>query len=189
MTRTRRSRATAVAAFLASAPVLAGCGVGFDANTLKPYAPTEATVTSAKGIHISQAFLLGPEPGSTLAAGSGTPLYLALTNSNETADTLTAATVEGADTGQNGPALSLSLPPQQLVRTGNADVVVTLPSAVSGGEYVTVNLQFSNAGAVPISVPVIPRSREFATYPPAPPSQSPAPTPTPTETPTADAEP
>lgn len=174
MTRTSRSRViTAAAAFLAAVPALAGCGVGFDANTIKPYAPTEATAVTSKGIAISQAFLLGPEPGGQLAPGENAPLYMAITNTNEGTDTLVGATTEG-DIGKVKIESPIQLPQNTLVHTrgesgGPARVVIEkLYRVLTGGEYVTVNLQFNNAGVVPISVPVIPRSREFATFPPAP---------------------
>jgi len=190
VTRTSRSRViTAAAAFLAAVPALAGCGVGFDANTIKPYAPTEATAVTSRGITISQAFLLGPEPGGQLAPGENTPLYMAITNTNEGTDTLVGATTEDG-IGKVKIESPIQLPQNTLVHTrdesgGPSRVVIEkLYRVLTGGEYVTVNLQFNNAGVVPISVPVIPRSREFATFPPAPASESGEETATPSPAPT-----
>ncbi|MBB5138775.1 copper(I)-binding protein [Thermocatellispora tengchongensis] len=209
MTRTSRRWAIAATAFIVAVPVLAGCATGFDANLSKPYSPTEARVTAAKGIHISRAFLLGPEQGATLPQGGAAPLYISILNSNRNPDQLVGATADGVGTVKI--ASPITLPNNQMVSTGQAPssgaqaasvTVESLAKPLSGGEYVTINLQFSNAGVIPVSVPVIPRTREFSTYPPASvaPTATPAApdatatpgatvTPTPTGTPGAEATP
>ncbi|GLW10428.1 hypothetical protein Misp01_55560 [Microtetraspora sp. NBRC 13810] len=168
MTRTSRSWAIAATAFLAAAPVLAGCAAGFDANTIKPYAPTEAKILSSGDIHISQAFILGPDSGATLPAGGSAPMYLSVVNTNRTTDTLVAATAEGASGVQ--VAAPISLPQNQRVNTGVPTPQITvqgLAKPLTGGEHVNVKLQFTNAGVVDVILPVITRSREFASLAPA----------------------
>ncbi|WP_326819762.1 copper chaperone PCu(A)C [Streptosporangium sp. NBC_01756] len=181
MTRNRRHWAIAAAAFLAAAPVLAGCGAGSDANTNKPYAPTEALVANVKGIDISQGFFLGPDSGATLPVGGSTPLYLSMVNNNQAADRLLGVGVDPA-VGTAKVTAPVDLPVRQRVNVGKPTptiVIEGLKKALTGGESIPVQLQFANAGVIPITVPVITRSREFTQLPQAPGATA-APTPTPT---------
>ncbi|WP_061295169.1 hypothetical protein [Herbidospora cretacea] len=182
-------RVIAIAAFLAAAPALAACGAGTDANTNKPYAPTEAGVLirdgvyGVNGIKVSQAYMLGPDPGGQIPAGGTVPLYLSITNDGTAPDTLTGITPDqnAAATAQGG---SVPLPVGTLVRTGtgtNAQIQIQgVKSALRGGESIPLTLNFQNAGQVTMVVPVITRNREYATLPPvpgavpAPPKPSPA---------------
>ncbi|MFF5211626.1 copper chaperone PCu(A)C [Streptosporangium sp. NPDC000396] len=181
MTRNSRHWAIAAAAFLAAAPVLAGCGAGFDAITNKPYSATEAATTRLKGIEVSQAFFLGPDSGAVLAQGGATPLYLSLVNTNASADTLVGVGIDPS-LGTAKVTAPIPLPVQQRVSVGKPTPTVLvegLKKPLSGGESVKVQLQFANAGIVPMDIPVITRSREFSQLPQAP-GATPAPTPTPT---------
>ena len=68
----------------------------------------------------------------------------------------------------------------------------SLSKALSGGESVKLKLHFANAGEISLTVPVVTRSREFATLAPAPaasgaPSPAASPTPTPSESPSEEA--
>ncbi|MFG1753459.1 copper chaperone PCu(A)C [Streptosporangium sandarakinum] len=170
MTRNSRRWAIAAAAFLAAAPVLAGCGTGEDANTSKPYHPTEAVTVRQNGIDISQAFFLGPEPGSKIQAGGAIPLYMSLVNSARTADQLVGVGIDPAVGTAKIPA-PVELKTGQGVRIGTPTptiVVEGLKQPLGGGESIKIQLQFANAGIIPVTVPVITRSREFATLAPAP---------------------
>ncbi|AWS40416.1 copper chaperone PCu(A)C [Streptosporangium sp. 'caverna'] len=181
MTRISRHRVIAAAAFLAAAPALAGCGAGSDAITNQPYAPTEALTTQAKGINISQAFFLGPDSGTTIAAGAATPLYLSVVNTNQAPDQLVGIGVDSA-LGTAKVSSPVTLPVQTRVSIGNPTpsiLIEGLKKPLRGGESIQVQLQFANAGLVPLTIPVITRSREFTSLPQAP-GVSAAPTPTPT---------
>ncbi|MDP9846908.1 copper chaperone PCu(A)C [Streptosporangium lutulentum] len=185
MTRNSRHRVIAAAAFLAAAPALAGCGAGFDAITNHPYAPTEALATEAKGISISQAFFLGPDSGTTIPAGAATPLYLSMVNTNQAPDTLVGIGVDPA-LGTAKVSAPVTLPVQTRVGVGKPTPTILiegLKKPLSGGESIQVQLQFANAGLIPLTIPVITRSREFTSLPQAP-GVSATPTPTPTSTPT-----
>ncbi|GAA2905925.1 hypothetical protein GCM10010517_72120 [Streptosporangium fragile] len=189
MTRNSRHRAIAAAALLAAAPALAGCGAGFDAITNKPYAPTEALTVNTKGINISQAFFLGPDSGAQLPVGGATPLYLSVVNTNQTPDTLVGLGVDQS-LGTAKVGAPVTLPANQRVSVGKPTPTILiegLKKPLRGGESIKVQLQFANAGIVPLTIPVITRSREFTAYPPAP-GATPAPTPTPTPTATAEGE-
>jgi len=187
---TSRRWIVAAAAFLA-APVLAGCSVGFDANTDQPYAPVEAAALidqgsyGQKNIQIPQAFILGPEPGGQIPASGSAPVYLNILNTGTSPDSLQA--ISAGSVGTAKLAAPVQLPPDQLVNTGkpNPQIMVEgLAKGLSGGESVQLDLQFANAGTVSMTVPVITRSREFADYPAvtgAVPAPTPSPTPTATE--------
>lgn len=185
MTRNSRHRVIAIAAFLAAVPALAGCGAGSDAITNKPYSPTEAATHNEKGIAISQAFFLGPDSGGSLPAGTATPLYMSLVNS-EGSDRLVGVGVDPA-LGTAKVTAPVDLPQAKRVEIGKPTptiLVEGLKKPLRGGEGIPVQLQFANAGIVQLTIPVITRSREFTTYPAAP-GASAAPTPTPTPTPSA----
>ncbi|GAA4560661.1 copper chaperone PCu(A)C [Planotetraspora kaengkrachanensis] len=191
MTSTSHRRAIAVAAFLASIPALAACGAGFDANTNKAYAPTEAGVLiqddgatrsyGQNGVMISQAFILGPDSGGQIAAGGSAALYLSIVNRATTPDTLTGVVSDGQEVTSVKLPAPVPLATDQLAKVPQA-TVDGLKQPLLGGENVRLTFQFTNAGDVTMWVPVIARSREYATLPPAP-----SPTPTPTVSPSATA--
>ncbi|WP_066368786.1 hypothetical protein [Herbidospora mongoliensis] len=183
---TSSRRVIAIAAFLAAAPALSACGAGTDANTNKPYAPTEAGVLirdgayGVNGIKVSQAYMLGPDPGGQIPAGGNVPLYLSITNDATAPDALLGITPDpnAATTAQGG---SVPLPVGTLVHTGtgsNPQIQIQgVKSALRGGESIPLTLNFQNAGQVTMVVPVITRNREYATLPPVP-GAIPAPSPT-----------
>lgn len=181
MTSTSRRKVIAVAALLAAVPALAACGAAADANTSDAYAPTEANVLidregggkvyGRNGIKIAQAFLLGPDSGANIPAGGSLPLYLTMVNSGSAADTLVGVGVADQSAASVKAPGSISLPPGKLVNTGRPASQVVLEGtkkALYGGETVTLTLKFTNAGDVDMTVPVITRSREFASLSPAP---------------------
>ncbi|MEW1844134.1 copper chaperone PCu(A)C [Nonomuraea angiospora] len=182
---TSRRWIVVAAAFLA-APLLAGCGAGFDATTNKPYAPNEAQALiengayGTRGIQIPQAFILGPDSGAQLAWRGSAPIYLNILNTAGTPDTLEA--VSAGTMGTVKVTAPIQLPSHQLVNTGKPTPQIMLeaiPKSLRGGETIKLDLQFANAGIVSLNVPVVTRSREFKDYPPAP-NATAAPTPSPT---------
>ncbi|MEV0967044.1 copper chaperone PCu(A)C [Microtetraspora glauca] len=195
MSSTSRRRVIAIAALLAAAPALAACGAGFDANTNIPYAPTEAGVHMVgdgadrdyghNGVKIAQAFILGPDSGGQIAAGGSAPLYLSLVNTNTAADALTAIVPDSGQADSVRIPGAFQLSPNTLAKS-TGTTVEGLKQTLLGGESVKLTLRFKNAGDVTMSVPVIPRSREFATLPPAPNAQPPAADTTTTDTTTTD---
>ncbi|MCG5217001.1 copper chaperone PCu(A)C [Streptosporangium sp. KLBMP 9127] len=173
------------AAILAAAPALAGCAAGFDANTSKHYAPTEATSIKVKEIVVDQAFILGPDSGGSLPQGGSAPIYLSVVNTGQNSDTLVSATTNGNGTVKIDTPITLwtnkrvssGVPTPKLNIEG-------LTKTLTGGESIIVNLQFANTGTVAVTMPVIARSREFATLPPVPGAIAP-PSPAPSATPAA----
>ncbi|MBP2704969.1 copper chaperone PCu(A)C [Microbispora sp. RL4-1S] len=186
MTSSSRRRAIAIAALLAAAiPALAACGAGFGANTNTPYAPNEAGVLikddgsggksyGENGVMIPQAFILGPEPGSQIAAGGSAAVYLTMLNSTGTPDTLTGIVADQQQAASAKVPAPVALEPGTLAKTPGV-TVDGIKQPLRGGETLRLTLQFKNAGDISLAVPVIARSREYATLSPAP---SPAATPT-----------
>ncbi|TDD18325.1 copper chaperone PCu(A)C, partial [Nonomuraea diastatica] len=155
--------------------MIAGCGAGFDATTNQPYAPNEAQVLIEKGaygtrgIHIPQAFILGPDPGAQLAWRGSAPIYLNILNKSDTPDTLQTITAGGM--GEVKVTAPIQLPVGQLVNTGKPTpqiMLESIPKSLRGGESIKLDLQFAKAGVVSMNVPVVTRSREYQDYPPAP---------------------
>jgi copper(I)-binding protein len=193
VTSTSRRRVIAVAALLAAAPALAACGAGDNANTNQPYAPTESqvlirdSVYGERGMRISQAFVLGPDSGGQIPAGGAAPLYLILTNENPAPDSLASITPLPDQATSVKVAAPVQVPPHTLVNTGQPTPQITvegLKNALRGGETLTLTLKFQSAGDITLDVPVITRSREFATLPPVT-GAIPAPSPTASASPTA----
>ncbi|GII85355.1 hypothetical protein Ssi03_33450 [Sphaerisporangium siamense] len=199
MTSTSRRRVIIATALLAAVPALAACGAGTDANTSSAYAPTEANVLidgegSAKtygrnGIKIAQAFALGPDSGQQIASGGSVPLYISMVNDGDGADTLESVAInDRSATSVKGGAIQL--PPGQLVNTGRPSQIILegVQKPLRGGESISLTLRFSNAGDIAMRIPVVTRSREYASLSPAPsaaPSTSATPSGTPTPTPSA----
>ncbi len=82
----RRMVALAVAGAVAIAPVISGCGAGFDAQSAAPTRLTEGVNVSvplddnAPQVELRNMFVLGPKPGEALTQGMSLPLYGALVN-------------------------------------------------------------------------------------------------------------
>ncbi|WP_214413798.1 copper chaperone PCu(A)C [Sphaerisporangium fuscum] len=197
MTSTSRRRVIIVTALLAAAPALAACGAGTDANTNTAYAPTEANVLidsngttktyGRNGIKIAQAFLLGPDAGSQIAAGGSIPLYLSMVNYGTNADTLQGVAVADQSASSVQSPGPIALPPGRLVNTGRpvSQVIVQgTQKPLYGGENVRLSLKFTNAGDIEMTVPVVTRSREYTALSPAP-STPPSTSATPQATPSA----
>ena len=174
-------RLFAVAA-VALAGMLAGCEAGYHAPTQQWHQPTDGAGTQKNGIGIRNVFILGAAPAEQLPAGSDTGMFLALTNNTGRADKLLSIQVPAATSTVQLPNNSaVTLPPHTTVLlTGPEPKVLLrdLTKAVPGGTWFDTVLTFQNAGAVKLSVPVMPASYSYATF-------SPAPTPTPTPTVTA----
>ena len=187
---TRWTRRLLIGAVAVLVPALAGCEAGANAPTLTFHPASFGTSTTVNGVTIDNAFVLGPALGSTLPAGGQAGVFLSLEARNS--DQLTSVAASAASSAQlvSGPVtlapysvVNLSGPQPQIVLNG-------LTSPLSGGQTVTLVLDFATAGLISIQVPVEPAAWDYATY--SAPS-SPAPSPTPSATlpasPTASASP
>jgi copper(I)-binding protein len=170
---TRRLLAGAIAILI---PALAGCEAGMNAPTLEFHPASFGLSTTVNGITIDNAFVLGPALDSTLPYGGTTGLFLSLSTqgSNDQLVSVTAPGTASSVTLTGGPVsvtsnlVDLSGPTPEVVLN---DLTTTL----SGGETVPIVLNFANAGAVTINVPVEPAAYAYATFSPPAPTPSPSP--------------
>jgi copper(I)-binding protein len=169
---TRRLLAGAIAILI---PALAGCEAGMNAPTLEFHPASFGLSTTVNGIRIDNAFVLGPALNSTLPYGGTTGLFLSLSTqgSNDQLVSVTAPGTASSVTLTRGPVsvtnnlADLSGPTPEVVLN---DLTTTL----SGGETVPIVLNFANAGAVTIDVPVEPAAYAYATFSPPAPTPSPS---------------
>jgi len=178
----RRATIGAIALLL---PALAGCEAGLNAPTNEFHPASNGAHAVVNQISINNLFVLGPVSGQTLPVGSSAAVFLALYNNSGLADNLvgvsapgTAASVKlekGAVAMAPGSSALLTGPEPEVVLTG-------LTKSLSGGQTVTITLDFSRTGDVTLQVPVEPHEFFYDTYSPAP---SPSPSPTATKTPKA----
>lgn len=188
---TRWNRRLLLGAIAVLVPVLAGCEAGANAPTIDFHQASFGNSETVGGITIDDAFVLGPTPGSALPVGGQAGVFLSIKTDNN--DQLTSVTAQGVASSVQlvgGPVTlnantvaNLSGPQPQIVLTG-------LTKGLSGGQLVTLELDFSAAGAISIQVPVEPAAYDYTTYsPPAPPLPSPTPTPSVTASASASASP
>lgn len=182
MSRSRRASTplgrlavAAVAAALVAGAT--GCEAGNNAPTLEFHPQSEGIDTAAHGILIRDAFVLGAQLGSTLSRGQSAGFFVALFNYGPR-DTLTSVTAPGTAKSVTLPAGGIVLHTQQpvyLTRPVPRIVLTGLTRALPGGGTVRLTLNFLNTGSVSLTVPVLPRAYDYATFSPAPaPSPSPS---------------
>ena len=175
MTRwNRRLLAGAIAILL---PALAGCEAGLDAPTLQYHPASFGLTTTVNGITVDNAFVLGPQLSGSLMTGDQTGLFLALATQDSTDRlvSVTAPGTAGSVTLTNGP---VTVSPDALADLNGPTpeiVLNNLSVPLSGGETVPIVLNFANAGAVTLNVPVEPAAYEYATFSPPAPSATPTP--------------
>jgi copper(I)-binding protein len=183
---TRWNRRLLLGAIAVLVPVLAGCEAGANAPTIEFHPASFGNSETVGGITIDDAFVLGSAPGSALPPGGQAGVFLSIESDNN--DQLTQVTTGAASSVQlvGGPVTlnansvaNLSGPQPQIVLTG-------LTNALSGGQLVTLDLDFSAAGVISIQVPVEPAAYDYTSYsPPPPPLPSPSASATPTPSATA----
>lgn len=182
-----RGVAAAVAAALI--PAIAGCEAGFNAPTQQWHQPTPgASAVVNNAIRLSNVFVLGAAPDSTLAVGESAGLFLALSNEGAP-DRLLKISAPGTAGSVQLPAGGIAISSRQpVLLTGPSPRILLqgLRRQLRGGQYVTMVFEFQRAGLTTLRVPVMPRAAAYATFSPAPASPSPAsPSATPTPTPSA----
>ena len=177
----RALRGLAVAAVTVLVPAVAGCEAGTNAPTQQWHQPTPGASATLNKIAISNVFVLGAPPGSSLAAGGSAGLYLALTNDGAGPDRLVGISAPGTASSVTIPKGGISLASQQsvLLQGPVPEILLQqLTRPLGGGQDVPVKLDFANAGSVTLRVPVMPRAAYFSTYSPAPASPTASPSPT-----------
>ena len=166
------SRRVLIAVAAALVPMMAGCEAGLSAPSLQWHQPTDGTSKVVGGITISNAFVLGAPIGAVLRPGQNAGLFLGLTNTGTSADTLLSIKADVARSVQL-PGGTVNLwRNRSVLLTGPRPAIVlqdlTRPLPAVKGSTVTLILVFKNAGQVKLLVPVLPRARYFRTLSPAP---------------------
>ena len=156
------------------APALAGCEAGFNAPTLEFHPAAFGAYASKNGVSISNAFVLGPSPSGPEVAGGRAGVFLAITSQD--GDKLVSASAPGVATAVQIIGGSVRVPaaaPVTLTGPVPRVVLTGLANPLQGGDLVTLNLTFAEAGTITMTMPVQPRAYEYATFSP-PPTPSPA---------------
>ena len=172
MTRWNRRMLFGVLAVLV--PALAGCEAGLNAPTLEFHPAAFGAYANKNGIMISNAFVLGPSLSGPVVAGGRAGVFLSVTAEN--GDRLVSVSAPGTATTGRITGGSVDLPPAAPVDlTGPVPKVVLtgLANPLQGGETVTLNFTFAEAGTVTMAVPVEPQAYEYSTFSP-PPTPSPS---------------
>jgi copper(I)-binding protein len=181
---TRWNRRLLFGAMALLLPALAGCEAGLNAPTLQYHPANFSANTVKNGISFSNLFVLDTANNGEGVAGGRAGVFLSLYAQN--GDRLvsvsapnTASSVKIAGGSVNLPAddlVNLSGPVPKVVLTG-------LTNPLQGGATVPLSFKFEKAGTITISVPVEPKSFDYATYsPPAIPNPAPSAKPKPTKT-------
>jgi copper(I)-binding protein len=170
----RRLLAGAIAILV---PALAGCEAGLNAPTLEYHPASFGLTTTVNGITVDNAFVLGPPLSGSLPAGGQTGLFLALATqgSGDRLVSVSAPGTAGSVTLTKGP---VTVSPNSLADLSGPTpeiVLSNLSVPLSGGETVQIVLNFADAGAVSLNVPVEPAAYEYATFSPPAPLATPTP--------------
>jgi copper(I)-binding protein len=177
----RRGAVLAAVAAAALVPAIAGCEAGLNAPTQQWHQPTPgATAQASTGLRVSNMFVLGAPPTTSLPAGASAGVFFALAGAGSP-DRLIGISAPGTATTVRLPSGGIRVGAQQSVLlTGPVPRVVleNLTRSLNGGQNIRMVLDFQNAGRVPLAVPVMPKASYFSTFSPAPASPSPTSTPT-----------
>jgi copper(I)-binding protein len=171
-------RLAAAIAVACLAPAVAACDAGNNAPTLEFHPQSAGIDATVHGIRIDNAFVLGSS-GNSLRPGQSAGFFLFLLNEGRRADELVSVTAPGVATSVTLPKGGVPLAPfQAAYLTGpKPDIVLTkLTRVLANGSDVTLTLNFLNAGSYTMTVPVMPRDSEYATFAPAPVATTPTPT-------------
>ena len=159
----RRPRRRLLLAAALVAPLLAGCGAGFQAQTNQIYQPGPGVTDRAAEVYVLNALIV------TDGAGNGT-LVAGLVNQRRGPDSLQSAKVTSS-TGQQLKTTivgsTLALPPQTLVQladTGDVRVAGTL----TPGSVGSLTLTFRNSAPVKVEVPILSSAPPYDSVPVGP---------------------
>jgi hypothetical protein len=162
----RLHRGAAAALLIATAPVLAACSAGSDAQSLQ-VKPNSAATTVSSTLAVNGVTLVTTAGGSAPAA-----LNANISNTGSTAETLRSVTVGGTTatfSGSTGTAVTdLTIPAGgSLVIGGPGNAQADLASLpVQAGQFTPVVFQFASAGSVTLNALVNTGTGVYASYGP-----------------------
>jgi hypothetical protein len=153
--------ASTAAAVVTLAGLLSGCGAGFDATSVKAYAPSDGIMADTGHLRILNTLVVASDSFS-----SGV-VVATIANDGTKADELTGMTspdgtvdLTGDGTIDPGAAVSLS---------AGTELSATISSLTSlPGETITLHLRFSRADPVTIHTVVVPATGPYASITAAP---------------------
>jgi copper(I)-binding protein len=179
---TRWTRRLLFGALAVLIPALAGCEAGFNAPTLQYHPAAYGATVVKNGISISNLFVLGASLNGTLSPGDQAGAFVGLEALNGD-DRLLSVSAPGTASSvklAGGPVTLTQNVPVLLAGPQPAIVLTGLTRPLGGGQTINLVLNFANAGAVSLEVPVQPRAYEYATF--SPPAATPTASPTGTGT-------
>jgi copper(I)-binding protein len=155
----RRRIATSLVA-LASAALLAGCGTGLEATTIKETGREDGASTDVGGLNGIAVRRLHVEPGLEEGHAAGATAYVTggLVNNSTSADALVGASSDAASSVtlvvDGTPTTQVALPAQGTAPGTWAVALNGLTEELAPASYIRVTLEFQRAGRVTLDVPV-----------------------------------
>jgi len=168
---TRRRLLMGIGAMALLIPATAGCEAGLNAPTLQFHQASNGTHAIFNGIRIINAFVLAAPAGSSVPKGASAGLFVGLFNDGTSPDALIGASAPGYAASVKLTSGTVALPvgsPANLTGPAPEVILTGLKRPLSGGQSLTVTLDFKRAGDVTLAVPVEPQSFYYATYSAAP---------------------
>jgi hypothetical protein len=167
--RTRQSRtlsrrtfsASTAAAAVTLAGLLSGCGAGFDATSVKAYAPSDGIMADTGHLRILNTLVVASDSFS-----SGV-IVATIANDGAKADELTSITSPDGQVDLTGDG---TIEPGAAVGLGaGTELSATITGLTSlPGETITLHLRFTRADPVTIRTVVVPASGPYTSITPAP---------------------
>ena len=168
--RTRHHRRWAGAALMmlmaAATALLTGCAAGFDATSLKPYAPSDGVIGQSGELRALNVLVVA-EDGATEGV-----LVMTLANDGDRPDQLTAIDSDSGTVAFDGP---VEIPAGGAVAFGSDTETTATVTGLSAapGEAIQLELTFSRAEPLRLRTVVMPATGDYASItPPAPTSVS-----------------
>src|SRR5580698_4438203 len=149
---TRRLLAGAIVVLI---PALAGCEAGADAPTSEFHPAALGGYQTTGDITINNAFILGAALNQSLPAGSDAGLFLSIYSTG--GDQLQSISPDGVARSvklTDGPVNVPANTSVNLINAAPEIVLNDLSKPLSGGQNVTLTLNFANVGPVTVHLPV-----------------------------------
>ena len=149
------------AAVLTLAGLLSGCGTGFDATSVKAYAPSDGVMADTGHLRILNALVVAS------ASYSSGVIVATIVNDGTKADELTGITSPDGTVDLTGDG---TIDPGAAVQLGaGTELSATISSLTSlPGETITLHLRFTRADPVTIHTVVVPSTGPYASITAAP---------------------